>query len=73
MRQSRHTKNYISVGQILAQRDASRRARALKTKLSLKTDERRAMDETSATLAAAAARVAQAELALVGARLHWST
>ncbi len=54
-----------------AQRQAcSRKSEALRTKLTLKTDERRALDEATANLAAAAAKVSQAHLAVESARLR---
>jgi multidrug efflux pump subunit AcrA (membrane-fusion protein) len=48
----------------------SRRCEALRTKLALKTDERRALDETTANFAAAAAKVTHAQLAVESARLR---
>lgn len=56
---------------IEAQRQACcRRCEALRTRLTLKTEERRAFDEATANLTAAAAKVTQAELALESARLR---
>jgi RND family efflux transporter MFP subunit len=56
-----------------SQRAASaRRCDALRTKLSLKTDELRIRDEAEANLAAADARLTQAKLAIEAARLRLS-
>lgn len=53
------------------QREAcSRKCTALRTKLSLKTDETRAVDEAKANLAAAEARLTQATLAVSSAKLR---
>lgn len=53
------------------QREASsRKCEALRTKLSLKTDERRALDEAQANLAVANAKLSQAQLAVDSAKLR---
>ena len=53
------------------QREAcSRKCTALRTKLSLKTDETRAVDEAKANLAAAEAKLTQASLAVSSAKLR---
>lgn len=54
-----------------AQKQAcSRRCQALQTKLTSKIDERRSLDEATANLAAAEARLSQAHLAVESARLR---
>jgi HlyD family secretion protein len=54
-----------------AQKQAcSRRSEALRTRLSLKADERRALEESTANFAAATAKVTQAELVVESARLR---
>jgi len=54
-----------------AQREACRRkSAALRSRLELKTDERRALDEATANLAAAQAKVTQAQVAVESAHLR---